>query len=212
MRFRFCSKILLALFLTYPSAMVFSQVSLTEPRIAPVAESELTREQLLAMGTDPDNPDLRASMNLFKTMVRHPELMNAWRGFGDRVSALASMTDYDRELVIMRLAVLTNGNYEWAQHYSGAKSAGLTDEQLDAVRTGSGAAGWSDWERTLLTAAEQLHSDAFISDAVYAQLSETYNDQEIMDFIALTAHYFLVAMLTNSLGIQLDPHHTNTLN
>jgi len=205
------SQLILILISIVFSTSCLSDMQLTEPRFPPIDENQLTDDQIRLMGVDPENPDIRVQMNLFRTMVRHPELLRAWRVLGDRVSSLASMTDYDRELVIMRLAVLTNSDYEWAQHYSSAVKAGLNDKKLAAVKLGSGAGKWNEWERTLLTAAEQLQANAFISDAIYAALKEKYSDQEIMDFIAMTAHYFLIAMLTNTLGIQMDPHHVQGL-
>ena len=184
-----------------------SAEGLPEARFPPFEETELTREHIRLMGVDPDNPDLRVKMNLFRTMVRHPELLTAWRALGDRVSSLASMEDYDRELMIMRIAWLTNSEYEWAQHFSSATRAGLTADRLEALKAGASAPGWNDWEKTLLNTADQLHEDSFVSDTTYAALKERYTDQVIMDIVALVAHYQLVAMLTNTLGIQLDDHH-----
>jgi len=188
-----------------------AQPKLAEPRLAPVPTAELTEEQVMMMGVDPEKPDLRVNMNLFKTMVLHPELLKTWSVFAERLASLASMTNYDRELVIMRLAVLTNGTYEWAQHYDNALKSGLTEEQIAAVKIGSSAPIWNDWERTLLTTAEQLRADAFITDEVYAALLKKYTVQEIMDILALTAHYYLTAMMTNTIVIQLDPHHVQHL-
>ena len=77
-------------------------VRLTEPRLAPFSEDELTREHLMAMGTDPDNPDVRPRMNLFRTMLHNAELMDHWRHFGDYVNAgrkrQRSDQQYNREL------------------------------------------------------------------------------------------------------------------
>lgn len=177
---------------------------LSEPRLAPLREEDLTREHLIAMGTDPDNPDGRPRMNLFRTMMHNTDLMNRWRVFGDYVNADDTISSRDKELLIMRLAWLYYSEYEWGAHYDAAIDAGLTAEQIEQVKVGPESEIWGDFDRAWLRAADELVQSAFVSDANWAVLTERYTQPELMMLFATVAHYHLVAMLTNSLGIARD--------
>ena len=177
---------------------------LSEPRLAPLREEDLTREHLVAMGTDPDNPDGRPRMNLFRTMMHNTDLMERWRVFGDYVNADDTISSRDKELLIMRLAWLYYSEYEWGAHYDAAINAGLTAEQIEQVKVGPESEIWDEFDRAWLSAADELVDSAFISDANWAVLTERYTQSELMMMFATVAHYHLVAMLTNSLGIERD--------
>ncbi len=179
-------------------------VRLSEPRLAPLREEDLTREHLIAMGTDPDNPDARPSMNLFRTMMHNTDLLTRWRVFGDYVNGNDTISSRDKELLIMRLAWLYYSEYEWGAHYDAAIDAGLTEVQIEQIRVGPESEIWDDFDRAWLGAADELVESAFISDANWAVLAQRYSQPELMMLFATVAHYHLVAMLTNSLGIQRD--------
>ena len=177
---------------------------LTEPRLAALREEDLTREHLIAMGTDPDNPDGRPRMNLFRTMMHNTDLLDRWRVFGDYVNADDTISSRDKELLIMRLAWLYYSEYEWGAHYDAAINSGLTAEQIEQVKVGPESEIWDEFDRAWLSAADELVDSAFISDANWAVLTGRYTQPELMMMFATVAHYHLVAMLTNSLGIERD--------
>ena len=177
---------------------------LSEPRLAPLEEQDLTREHLIAMGTDPDNPDGRPRMNLFRTMMHNTDLMSRWRVFGDYVNGDDTISSRDKELLIMRLAWLYYSEYEWGAHYDAAINAGLTAEQIEQTKVGPESEIWDDFDRAWLRAADELVESAFISDANWAVLTARYTQAELMMLFATVAHYHLVAMMTNSLGIARD--------
>jgi 4-carboxymuconolactone decarboxylase len=177
---------------------------LSAPRLAPFEEDDLTREHLLAMGTDPDNPDGRPRMNLFRTMMHNAELMDHWRHFGDYVNASDSISARDKELLIMRLAWIYYSEYEWGAHYNTAINVGLTAEQIEQTKVGPESELWDEFDRAWLRAAGELVEDAFVSDDTWNVLTTRYNESQLMHMFATVAHYHLVAMLTNTLGIQRD--------
>ena len=51
---------------------------------------------------------------------------------------------------------------------------------------------------------DELHDDAFITDATWNALAQRYNQQQLMDVVATVGQYNLVSMFLNSFGVQLD--------
>ncbi len=90
------------------------------------------------------------------------------------------------------------------QHVLYGRNAGLTDEEIARIKAGPDAEGWDAFDASLLRAADELHADAFISDATWAALSERYNTQQLMDVVFTVGQYNLVSMALNTFGGQLD--------
>jgi 4-carboxymuconolactone decarboxylase len=80
----------------------------------------------------------------------------------------------------------------------------LTDEEIKRITKGPKAPGWGPFDATLLQAADELHADAFITDATWNALAQRYNQQQLMDVVATVGQYNLVSMFLNSFGVQLD--------
>lgn len=84
------------------------------------------------------------------------------------------------------------------------KQAGLSDEEIARIKVGPDAEGWDAFDASLLRAVDELHADAFISDATWSALSERYTTQQLMDVVFTVGQYNLVSMALNTFGVQLD--------
>ena len=173
---------------------------LSKPRVPPLDLSELSDEQREILGrAGGDRP-----LNIFLTLARHPKLLKRWTVFGTHVLNKSTLPDRERELAILRIGHLCRSGYEWSQHVRIGKDTGLTDEEIERIREGPEAPGWSGADRAILRAADELHADAFISDATWDELKRTYGDNQVIDLIFTVGNYTLVSMALNTLGVQLE--------
>lgn len=170
------------------------------PRLSPVPVSARTDAQKAMLASRPD-------YNIYKTLAAHPELYARWSGLGQFVLNGSSLPPKHREMCILRMGWLCQAEYEWAQHARIATGAavGLTPADVHRIAEGPAAKGWSAFEKTLLTAVDEIRYEAMISDATWAGLKTQYSDQTVMDALYTAAQYQLVSMALNSLGVQLDP-------
>ena len=111
----------------------------------------------------------------------------------------------EKEILILRTAWLSRGDYIWGRHYVRGKEAGLTDEQIRQITEGPGAPGWSDFDATLLRAADELHTSRFVSDATWNALAARYTEDQVREVVLIVGDYTQLAMFQNSLGAQLPP-------
>ncbi|HQZ35215.1 MAG TPA: carboxymuconolactone decarboxylase family protein [Ilumatobacteraceae bacterium] len=174
---------------------------LRQPRIQPVTEAEWT---------DDSRPVLAANsargpvLNVFATIARHPKLLKRWVVFANHVLNGNTLPARERELVILRTGFVCRSGYEWAQHASIGRAAGLTDAEIVRLTIGSNADGWGNGDRMLLQATEQLVSDHFVDDATWAALATVWSEQQLMDLVFAVGQYTLVSMALNSFGVQLE--------
>ncbi len=111
----------------------------------------------------------------------------------------------DKEILILRTAWLSRGEYIWGRHYVRGKESGLTDEEIERITEGPAAPGWSDFDATLLRAADELHTSRFVSDATWNALSARYTEDQVREVVMIVGDYTQLAMFQNSLGAQLPP-------
>ena len=174
---------------------------LKAPRIAPLSNEEMSDEQKEMMG---ERFDRNAIFNVFRTIARAPKAYKAFMHWGGYIlSKRNDLSARDRELVILRAGYNWKAGYEWAQHVVIGKEAGLTDEEVERIKAGPDADGWSAIDAAMLQATDELTSDAFITDATWARLSDL-SDKQKMDLVMTVGQYTQVSMMLNAFGVQLD--------
>jgi 4-carboxymuconolactone decarboxylase len=176
---------------------------LKEPRVEPLPESEWTEEQQTIL-----NYYRRKSgkiYNIFLTQARHTELMKKWRTFSDYILNQSTLPEREREMLILRIGWLCRSEYEFGQHTRIGEKAGLTPEEIMGITKGPDAPEWDPFDAALLRAVDELHADAFISDATWDILSKRYDEKQLLDVVMTVGQYNLVSMFLNTCGVQLDP-------
>jgi alkylhydroperoxidase family enzyme len=173
----------------------------TSPRITPLpaAERTPTAQALL------DSVIVGGSeANIFTTLIRAEGVTRRWLPFGGKLLN-GKIPARDRELLVLRTGWNCQSEYEWAQHVVIGRAAGLSDEEILRITAGPDAGGWSEFDATLLRAADELHQDWCVTDPTWAALAEVYDTSQLIELPMLVGQYHLVAMTLNSLGVQLDP-------
>jgi 4-carboxymuconolactone decarboxylase len=177
-------------------------IRLTRPRIAPTAESNWSNDERELLSGFPQQRGY--VMNVYGTLTRHPQMYRPWLGFAQHILRESSLPAREREMLICRIAWLTSGEYEWAAHKGLGKDAGLTDAEIIQLSVGPAAKGWAPSDVAILRAVEELHYDAFISDATWTALATRFDTRQLMDLVFTVGAYKMLAMALNSFGAQLD--------
>ena len=170
------------------------------PRIPPLPASERDEQAQELLGgvgglTGP-------ASNIFDTLVRHPGLFRKWMPFGGKLLT-GKLPPRDRELLILRTGWNCRSDYEWGQHVLIGRSVGLNDDEIARIVQGPGA-GWEEFERVLLTAADELHERSRISDGTWAALADRYDEKQLIELVMLVGHYHMVAFTLNTLGVERE--------
>lgn len=171
------------------------------PRIQPLPREEW--DELLQALLSRSLGGAERPLNIFTTLARHPELFRRWLAFGGALLA-GKLSGRHRELVILRIAHHCDSAYEWAQHVPLAKAAGIEDEEIEALRGSVSSGQWEATDLLVLNAADELSSDATISDPTWEALSRRFDDASLIELVMLVGQYRLVAMTVRTLGIQLE--------
>lgn len=140
--------------------------------------------------------------HIFTTLARHRGLFRRWLWFAGGLMPGGKLPRAETELLILRVAHNTGCEYEWGHHERLGRRAGLSEEEIARVRRGPEAEGWSPRQALLLAAADELHAEGRIGDALWGRLAAELDDVRLIELCLLVGHYEMLAMTINSLRIQ----------
>lgn len=177
----------------------------------------MARIDPLAPPYEPQAADLLAAMmppgvppiGLFRTFARNLPMTAAMTGWGGyELGRDLSLTMRDREILIDRTCARCGCEYEWGVHVLFfAERVGLTPAQVTSLTHGS--ADDACWEqprdRLLVRAADALHDDADLDDALWAELAAELSEAELLDLLLLCGWYHAISYAARAARVDLEP-------
>jgi alkylhydroperoxidase family enzyme len=174
-----------------------------EPRIAPLsppfpAAIQEAFDRIMPKGVPP--------LALFTTVARDQRLFE--RLLGGNLLDRGNLSLRQREIVIHRVAALSGSEYEWGVHVKlFGEAAGLTEAQLLSLAHDDTADPvWSEDERALLGACDQLHATCNLDAAVWDALRVHFSEEAVLEVLMLAGFYRMVSYLTNAVRLPLEPY------
>jgi AhpD family alkylhydroperoxidase len=173
------------------------------PRL-PADQWDETVQRSLSIMMPPQGRDPDEVSNALATFANHPALAKAFLRFNVHLLYSSTLPPRIRELAILRVAHRRDCAYEWAHHVTMAKEAGISDDDIAAVRRGPDTWAGDQFERAVVNGVDELDEKSELSDQTWATLGERLDDRQRMDYIFTVGCYTLLAMAFNTFGIELD--------
>ena len=145
-------------------------------------------------------------LHIQSMMAHHPELLRAWMPFRNHVVANSALSARQRELLILRTAHNCGSDYEWQHHVERGLLAGLQQEEIERVREGTNAAGWSGDETALLAAADDCHRNTRIATESLAALDRHFSPQQQLDIVVTVGMYMTLETIIKTWDVTLEEH------
>lgn len=141
---------------------------------------------------------------VFLTLGRHRRLFWGWLHFAGRLMPGGRLARRESELVILRVASRRGSAYELEQHRRLGRRAGLSREEIAAIEGDADHSGFSNRERLLLRATDELVADQDLSDVLWSDLGKEFDDREKIEIVMLVGHYSMLATALHALRVQPD--------
>ena len=110
-----------------------------------------------------------------------------------------------RELGQCRAGWARGSQFVFSQHCKAMRSAGFTEEQVQAIPFGPGASCWSPIERAVLAYTDCLVYDGGrVPDSVFDALKAELTDEQILYLTYITAMYDMHAVMSKALRVEFD--------
>jgi alkylhydroperoxidase family enzyme len=166
-------------------------------------------EEARRLGADMGIGEAQASRGAFRMLANHPDLARHVFGLLTMLSSRNRLPARLRELVIMRLAWVSGSEYAWFQHYRIATAAGITPEEVVAVRNWRSSQLFGPAERAVLAAADDTLERGRISDAVWAECERALHEPAVLvELVVAIGNWTMFSQLLQSLRVPLEPGTT----
>lgn len=139
-------------------------------------------------------------------MAHNPLLLKAWWDFRNYSVNGGALGRRRSELVILRVGLHMKAWYEWASHVERSLACGISLEDIERVKHGGSADGWSDSEAALLKSVDALIETHSIPQDLLSALNAHFDTAQIMDIIAIHGMYVVLGCMINTWGLELDAH------
>lgn len=143
-------------------------------------------------------------LRLFTTVAHHPRLLKGMIYFGAVFMANGLLSTRIRELVILRTGWRTRCEYEFGQHRLIGAAEGITDAEVLRL-TQATLDGWEGAELAGLRMVDDLDADGAVSAETWELLAEHFPTDQVLELMAMSGFYRMLAGVINSVGITVEP-------
>lgn len=146
----------------------------------------------------------RKPLNLYRML---PHATTAAPGFLKMGGALLRENELDsqlREIVILRVGMLSGASYEVHQHKRVARSVGLSEEKIAAIEQGAEASVFSDLERLILRFTDTVVHDVKAPDELFHAVLERLNHRQMAELVLTIGFYMMVSRFLENFEVDIE--------
>lgn len=177
-----------------------------KPRILPLPREEWTdpARDVFSFWGEPGSRENGSKTNIMMVMANNPDLGKAYNIWGKHLLMTNTVPVRPREIIILRVAWNLKSGYEWHNHVGYGINAGLSLDEIAAIRVGSQAGNWNEEDRAVLDSVDEQMQLGRISDATWATLAKYYDRRQLMDLVFCIGHYVMTSWAISSFGVPIE--------
>lgn len=189
-----------------------------DPRIHPFHPRELTPEQRQVYDRIAGGPRARGRQLFaltdaegrlhgpFNAMLSSPMLGDALQALGSAVRYGTSLSDRIREMAILADAAAWESDFERYAHEAVGRAAGLSDDELAAMRDLGSLQPTDPREAAALDVVRALLRRCDLDDHEWSSAREVLGEDELFELTTLVGYYSTLALLlrTQRIGAPLE--------
>jgi 4-carboxymuconolactone decarboxylase len=141
----------------------------------------------------------------FNARLLDPAVGTAIQRLGAALRFGDILTARQREIVILTVARAQRSDYEWHGHAGEARRAGLSEDQLDALRTDAPVPDLAPEDEAARDVTAALLRDHDLSDAEFESAVDAIGRPALFDIISLVGHYQHTALALRVWRVPLQP-------
>jgi alkylhydroperoxidase family enzyme len=113
----------------------------------PEAPEPSDAPRILPVPRDADSPP---SLNIFRTLAHHRPVLKGFLSLGSKLLTDGALPGREREIVILRAGWLSGSEYEFGQHTTIGRDAGLSDSEIARLADADDSGGWAPGDADLV--------------------------------------------------------------
>jgi hypothetical protein len=175
-------------------------------RIKPLPMSEMHSEWIKTLERLPGAglKGLYTPVNVFGTLMYNPRTCGPFLEYWVTSKLEMGLSVREQELIILRMGFHYNCNYVWKHHVPVAKEFGVSDAQLEAVKTSPLPTAFSAHEYALLMLTDELVEHRTIREEAWIKWGMGLEKPVLLDLISIVSQYVFFALLNNAIQVEIE--------
>lgn len=175
-------------------------------RIAPLPRSEWTEAARAVFGFWEGEEARRngSRSSVMMALANHPDLAMPALKMGRYILTQSTLSERQKELIVLRIAWLFGCEHQWEQHCISAQRIGIARSELDALSTDDFRAIRNLHEKAIVTATDELSKTGRITEQTWRALAAELDDRGLMDLIYSVGFFAMNAWAMGALQLQSE--------
>jgi len=151
--------------------------------------------------------DGKRGINIFRLIAQAENAAPEVLALGHRLSRGSSLPPVEREVVILRVARLSQASYQAHEHHAVALRHGFTEEKIAAVAqypAAGSAEHLTDFEQDLIRFTDSVVETTTAPDDLFARITAVYNHSEVVELVLMIGFYMMVGRVMNTFEVELE--------
>ena len=139
----------------------------------------------------------------YAALLNNPQASGAMAGLGGYARFETPLDPRIKALAVLTAAREACGNYVWTVNQPAAKSAGLSDEVIAAIREYRAPAGLDAKDASIVQFVLEILRQHRVSDATFEAVRVMVGDSGVVDILVVSGYYHTLAHCLQALDVDL---------
>ena len=143
-------------------------------------------------------------LNVILMMANVPASFKAIMELADSILFKSEFNPRKREIAVLRTAHVTGNIYEFTHHGALSKSHGVTDEEINTIKTEDPVLSLGDEDNLICRVADEISRNVRLSDEAFAEILSRYGVRGATELITCVSYYNFLGRFLVSTGVELE--------
>jgi alkylhydroperoxidase family enzyme len=122
-------------------------------------------------------------------------------------SSILLSSEFDarkREIAVLRVARVTESEYEWTQHERLGRNLGVTEEEIRIIRGEDPVKSLDEEGNLLCRVADEISREVRLSDEALAAILKRYGVRQATELIVCCSYFNMLSRFLESTRVELE--------
>jgi alkylhydroperoxidase family enzyme len=143
-------------------------------------------------------------LNVFRMAANAPASFTALAGFARSILFESRFDPRKREIAVLRVARVTDADYEWTHHVAVARQCGVTDDEIEKIKIEDPVSSLGEEGNLLCRVADEISLNVRLSDEALSKILGRYGVREATELILCVSYFNMVSRFLESTRVPLE--------
>ncbi|RYE69425.1 MAG: carboxymuconolactone decarboxylase family protein [Oxalobacteraceae bacterium] len=147
----------------------------------------------------------RPPLNLYRMLPHATSIAPGFLAMGRGILRESALDPKIREIVILRVGMLSDASYELHQHKRVARRVGLSEEKIAALQAGADEPVFDHVESKVIRFTDEVVRNVKATNQAFDVLQSDFSHREIAEIVLTIGFYMMVCRFLENFEVDIEP-------